>query len=295
MTNYNGYTMNPRGGGMRWIIAIVILVVGLLGYWRSKSTNPITGEAQHVSLSPAQEKALGLQTAPQMAAQMGGEIPLSDPRAQLVSQIGQKIVMNTEAGGPNSPYRDSFRYHLLADPKTVNAFALPGGQIFITAGLLSRLENEAQLAGVLGHETGHVVSRHSAEHMAQSQLGQAIATSVGVAGSNHGNNAAMLAQAANQMIQLKYSRKDELEADSFGLKYMTQCGYDPREMIRVMEILKAASGGRGAGPDWTSTHPDPDARIVQIRQYLKTTYPNGVPANLTKGRALGGRGLDVER
>lgn len=276
----SGYSLSPRGGGLRWIIALIILGVGLVGYWRSRSVNPVTGEVQHVSLSVDQEKALGLRTAPEMIAQMGGRIDPADRRAKLVSQIGQKLVANSQAA--SSPYAGNFHFILLADPKTVNAFALPGGQIFITVGLFGRLEDQAQLAGVLGHEIGHVINRHSAEHMAQEKLGQSVATAVGVAGSNRNNNSYIFAQLANQFVQLRYSRKDELEADEYGLRYMTQSGYDPREMIRVMEILKQATGG-GHGPDWTSTHPDPDARIVQIRQYIKTNYPNGVPPSLTKG------------
>src|SRR5205085_11027195 len=111
---------------------------------------PVTGEKQHIALNTDQEIALGLQAAPQMVAEMGGEVPSSDPQAQTVKEIGQRVWQSSDAR--RSPYK--FAFHLLADPKTINAFALPGGQIFITRGLLTKLENEAQLAGVLGHETG---------------------------------------------------------------------------------------------------------------------------------------------
>src|SRR5213075_1977176 len=153
-----------------------------------------------------------------------------DPDARMVSEVGLKLVKSTEAF--NSPYRDNFNYYLLNDSKTVNAFALPGGQIFITRALYDRLENEAQLAGVLGHETGHVIGRHSAEQMASGKLGQMLATAVGVGASDRrdgGYMAAAAAQMANQMFQLKYSRADELEADSFGLKYMAQANFDPSQ------------------------------------------------------------------
>src|SRR5207248_10584003 len=182
---------------------------------------------QHVALNPSQEIALGLEAAPQMSAQMGGEIPKSDPRAAMVDEVGRHIVASSDAGGANSPYRGNFAFHLLADANTINAFALPGGQVFITDGLYEKLQNEAQLAGVLGHETGHVIGRHASEHMAKGQLGGALATAMGVGASDdrgRGYGTAIAAQVANQMLQLKFSRTDESEADSFGVRYMTQAG-----------------------------------------------------------------------
>ncbi len=278
-----GYGSN-RGGAMKWIIAAIIAGIGLITYLRSGQVNPTTGEKQHVAMTVDQEKSLGLQAAPKMAAEMGGAAdPARDPDARLVQEIGLKLVKATEAF--KSPYRDSFDFHLLNDPKTVNAFALPGGQIFITRALFNRLENEAQLAGVLGHEMGHVINRHSAEHMAKGQLGQMLAAAAGVATSDRGQGGAMAAQMVNQMMQLKYSRKDELEADNFGLRYMNQAGYDPRQMLRVMEILKQASGASGRGPDILATHPDPDARIAAIQEWLDANATK-LPRNLTPGRQL---------
>src|SRR4051812_41717277 len=265
-----GYGQRRGGGGFRLIIAAIIAIVGIVGYFSHTQVNPVTGEKQHISLSVDQEKSLGLEAAPQMAQQMGGAIdPRNDPDAALVAEIGQLIVDRSDA--KNSPYRDSFRYHLLNDSQTVNAFALPGGQIFITRALFDRLQNTAQLAGVLGHETGHVIGRHSAEHMAKGQLGQMLATAVGVGASDdrgRGYMAAAAAQMANQMLQLHYSRDDELEADAFGLKYMAQAGFDPSQMRNVMQILKEASGRTG-GASIFATHPDPDARIAAIEAYLK--------------------------
>src|SRR5205085_1128131 len=130
------------------------------------------------------------------------------------------------------------------DPKTVNAFALPGGQVFITRGLLEKLHNEAELAGVLGHETGHVIERHSAQQMAKSQLGQSIVTGVAVGGSgnrDNGYSAAMIANFVNQMKQLSFSREDETQADTRGLQFMSEAGYDPRAMLGVMKVLSELS------------------------------------------------------
>jgi predicted Zn-dependent protease len=281
-----GYGGGGRGINLRIVIAIVIALVSIIGYLTKKSVNPVTGETQYVSLTPDQEMALGLQAAPQMAAQMGGEVPASDPTAALVKEIGQHIVGASDAR--KSPYVENFHFHLLADPNTINAFALPGGQIFITRGLLDRLENEAQLAGVLGHEIGHVINRHAAEHMAKGQLGGAIATAVGVGASDdrgRGYGAAIAAQIANQMLQLKFSRSDESESDTYGLRYMTQAGYDPRAMLGVMQILRAASKG-GRTPEILATHPLPDTRLQEIDARIKQMFPNGVPSELSEGRPL---------
>lgn len=263
----------PRSGfGGRILIALAIAAVGLFMYWNQVQVNPVTGEKQHVAISPEQEITLGIETAPQMSRQMGGELPASDPRTKEVVAMGEYLVEHSDA--KKSPWK--FDFHLLADDQTVNAFALPGGQIFITEGLYKKLQTEGQLAGVLSHEMGHVIQRHSAQQMAKSQLGQFMIFAVGTAASDQGginNNSAMIAAMVNQMIQLRYSRGDETEADQWGLKLMTQSGYNPYAMIEVMEILKKAGGG-GRGPEMFATHPDPDLRIEQIKEYLKSHPPS---------------------
>jgi predicted Zn-dependent protease len=229
-----------------------------------------------VKLTPDQEVRLGLESAPEMAAQMGGEMPAGDARTREVVSMGNRLV----AVVPNDPYQ--FEFHLLRDPETVNAFALPGGQVFITMGLLQRLETEGQLAGVLGHEIGHVIERHAAEHMATQDFYNSIVGATGVATGDQ--RAAAVAQYVTQIRQLKYGRGDELEADTWGLKLMAQIGFDPREMLKVMEVLKSVSSGRGS--EMMSTHPLPESRIERIDAWLKENYPNGVPGNLVAGRAL---------
>lgn len=268
----------------RLILAIIIALIGWFSYMHQTEINPVTGEKQHVALSPDQEIRLGLESAPQMSKEMGGEVPDQDPRYKEVKRIGKLLLTTPQA--EKSPWK--FEFHLLADQDTVNAFALPGGQIFITLGLLTRLENEAQLAGVLAHEMGHVIERHTAEQMAKNQLGQwlIVAVSTGVASDqsqNSSNNPAVIAQMVNQMIQLRYSRKDESEADIWGLKLMEQVGFNPKAMIQVMEILKKAGGSGGSTPSIFQTHPDPDLRIQQIQDYLRNNPP---PAGLTDGRSL---------
>jgi predicted Zn-dependent protease len=288
-----------QGGGRfpigRLIGAAVIALIGLVIYMSQTQVNPVTGKKQHVAMSVDQEMALGLQAAPEMARKMGGDVDQGeDPRAGLVEEVGRRLVRNSDAR--KSPYVENFHFHLLRDPKTVNAFALPGGQIFITEGLLDRLENEALLGGVLGYEIGHVVNRHAAEQMAKGQLGQMLTVAVGVGaggGDDRGRNAQLVAAMVNQMGQLRFSREDESEADHYGLQYMAEAGYDPSAMLEVMKILKQASGGQHP-PEILATHPLPETRLQQIEADLKQAYPQGVPSNLTKGRNLGTRPLSQE-
>lgn len=266
----------------RFFIAVIMAGLAIVSYYGMRQENPVTGEVQHVGLSPEQEVVLGFESAPQMAEQMGGVDADASVQAD-VSAIGERV-SQTMAG--RTPYK--FRFTVLADPETVNAFALPGGPIFITRGLLARLENEAQLAGVLGHEVGHVINRDSAEQIAKSQLAQGLVGAVGVATtdeSGRGQQAAQLAAFVAQLVQLKYGRNDELGADAMGVDLMTGAGYDPRALVGVMKILSRASGG-SRQPEFFSTHPDPGNRGELIRARIAQKFPGGVPDTLTVGRPI---------
>jgi len=267
---------------IRLAIGAIFALFGMFNYFTNVSENPITGEKQRVQLSPQQEIVIGRQSAPKMAAQHGNLYPDRALR-DYVAQVGDKVVRSSSA--KNSPY--PFEFHLLRDPQTVNAFALPGGQVFITAALLSRLNSEAQLAGVLGHEVGHVIGRHGAEHLAKQQLGSALVNAVGIAASDrqgNGRQAAILAQAVNQMVNLKYGRDDELESDYLGFKFMTDAGYNPVGIVELMKILNSARGGAGGQPEFMSTHPNPANRIEQLNSIINQEYPNGVPSQLQQGK-----------
>jgi len=267
----------------RLVVALGIAVVALLGYYGVRQYNPIIGENQHIALSPDQEVAIGLQSAPQMAEQFGGLEPDESIQSD-VSGVGERVVKQSIAG--QTQYE--FSFHVLADPQTVNAFALPGGPIFITRGLLERLENEAQLAGVLGHEIGHVVGRHSAEHIAKSQLAQGLITAVGVGTSDdqgRGQRAAQIAAVVAEMVQLKYGRRDEMQADTLGVRLMSEAGYDPRALLEVMRIL-AESSGPDRQPEFLSSHPDPGNRHALIQHAIEARFPGGVPRDLTLGRSI---------
>ena len=274
--------MNTRRGvgGMSFVVALILAGYALFTYFGSQQVNPTTGEKQHVTLTAQQEVALGLQAAPQMTQEFGGES--QDARANaLVDRVGQRLVTRSKAS--ESPYR--FEFHLLADSQTINAFALPGGQIFITEGLLRRLKSEGELAAVLGHEVGHVIGRHSAEHIAKANLTQGLVGAVGVATFDSDNpnsrQAAALASAVGQLVNMKFSRNDELEADKFGVKLMAQAGYDPHSMIGMMKVLASAGKG-GRTPEFFSTHPNPENRIPKIEKAIREVFPNGVPRDLQK-------------
>jgi predicted Zn-dependent protease len=264
----------------RVIIGLVIAAVTLLGYFFNTSTNPVTGEKQHVNMSADQEIALGLQAAPQMAQQYGGES--RDARATAaVQQVGQRLV---QANGLDQKTKYQYRFHLLADDQTINAFALPGGQVFITQGLLNNLTSEAQLAGVLAHEVGHVIGRHSAEQVAKSQLTQGLTGAAAIASYDPNSPGSSIARAAAaamiaKLVSLRFSRNDELEADKFAVKFTPQAGYDPRAMINVMQMLDK-KGGSGSQPEFMQTHPNPGNRIEELQKDIQQTYPQGIPGGL---------------
>lgn len=262
-------------------IALILTLFGLISYCTSTVDNPITGEKQRIQLSPQEEIQLGLQARSEMAAQYGGLYP-DNALQEYVERVGEQVVQQSKA--KSAPYR--YEFHLLRDPQTVNAFALPGGQVFITTGLLRRLSSEAQLAAVLGHEVGHVVARHASEHLAKQQLGAALVNAVGIAASNGedaGRQAAVIAQAVNQVVSLRYGRNDELESDRLGFQFMTEAGYNPKALVELMRVLGSARSG-SQSPEFFSTHPNPDNRVQRLQTLIAETYPNGIPANLESGQ-----------
>jgi len=245
---------------VRLIIGAAIVLFAVVKYCASAETNPYTGKEQHISITEEQEIAIGLQSAPQMKQQFGGLYPNQELQL-LVDQVGNSLVKNTIANETGYQYE----FHLLADEKTINAFALPGGQIFITYALFSKLENDDQLAGVLGHEIGHVIGRHSADRMSKLGLTEGILNGVAV---GFDPSTAQGAAAIANVINMKYGRGDELESDDLGVRFMIKAGYNPEEMIAVMEILKTAAGPNKV-PEFQSTHPDPQNRIEKIKEAIK--------------------------
>lgn len=268
---YYGGTGDPysrQGRGMGTGRFKLMLIVGLgmfafqaFKFFTNTQLNPVTGENQRVQWSPEQEVQLGIDSRDQMAQQHGGLHP--DQRAQeFLDNIGRKLVQSSIAAKSGYPYD----FHLLRDDQTVNAFALPGGQCFITAALFSKL-NEDQLAGVMGHEIGHVIERHGAERMAKSGFIQGIIQSVMI-GSGGDHSIAQIANVVGNYANMKYGRDQELESDKWGVQLMLDAGYDPEALIGVMDILEEASGGSRT-PEWQSSHPSPDNRRENIRNLIE--------------------------
>lgn len=250
--------MSRSSWKIRIFIGLAIVAFALIRKCSNTEENPYTGRSQHITMDPQQEIAIGLQSLPEISQQYGGLYP--DERLQaFVDAIGEKLVHNSIAR--ESPYK--FDFHLLADNQTINAFALPGGQCFITYALFSQL-NEEQLAGVLGHEIGHVIGRHSAERIAASEFWRTATMGATVGAGDIGN----VVGGIGQNTLLKNGRGDELESDDLGVLLMIQSGYNPYEMIKVMEILKAAAGPNRT-PEFQSTHPDPENRIEKIKESIE--------------------------
>ncbi|WP_314243240.1 M48 family metalloprotease [Empedobacter tilapiae] len=253
--------MQKGGTSMKLIIAAAIVIFSVIKYFSSSEVNEITGEKQYISLTKEDEIAMGINSAPQMAQEFGG-LSRNAQYQELVKRVGAKVVNNSDAHKTNYP----FQFYVLADNRTVNAFALPGGPIFITEALLTRLQNEDQLAGVLGHEVGHVIARHSAEQMSKQELSQGISGAAGVAAGDA--NSAYYAQVVANMVNMKYGRDDELESDDLGVRFMIQAGYNPEALIGVMDILEEASGGSQV-PEFQSTHPSPSNRREKIKAAIE--------------------------
>jgi len=264
------------GGCARILIALVVAGIALISFFGSKQYNPVTDEEQYVAITREQEIALGLQSAPEMEAQFGGLE--TDERYQLAVQgLGDILVVESFANQADYP----FEFHVLGDTQTVNAFALPGGQVYVTRAMIDRLESEGQVAGVLAHEIGHVVARHSAEQIAQAQLTQGLTGALVMATYDPNNPSSMgtaqVAMLIGQLVNMKFSREDEIQADALGVRIMSEAGYDPRSMIAVMELLAQISG---ANIEFFSTHPNPENRLQRIQATIDELYPNGVPSGM---------------
>ena len=220
------------------------------------ATNPVTGKREIALVSEGQEIQMGQQGAQQVAQEIG----LINDQAlqQYVQNIGAALAAKSER--PNLPW--TFR---AVDDPTPNAFALPGGYIFITRGLLDLMGNEAELASVIGHEIGHVTARHSVQQMSQQQLA---GLALGI-GSILSPTVAQLGDIASQglgLLFLKYGRDDERQADDLGFKYALNQGYDVREMDDVFRSLQriGESHNQSPLPSWLATHPGEAERIQSI-------------------------------
>lgn len=238
----------------------------------------VTGKRTISLVSESQEIAMGREADPQIVAEYG----LYDDQAlsEFVNRIGQQIAQTSHR--PNLQY--TFR---VVDSPVVNAFALPGGWIYFTRGILAHFNSEDELAGVMGHEVGHVVARHGAEAQTRGQLAQ---LGLGV-GSILSPQVAQLSEIAAQSIGLlflKYGRDQESESDRLGVEYSTKLGYDAHKMAGFFRTIARLSEGGQALPSFLSTHPDPGDREVKVNQ-LATEWQGKVafaPRNTDRSEYL---------
>ena len=247
------------------VFASLFVVSALLG--TGCSVNPATGKRQLSLIPESQEIAMGKQYDQEASGSMG---LYDDPElTAYVNTLGKKLAATSER--PALPW--TFR---VVDDPTVNAFALPGGYIYVTRGILAHLESEAELAGVIGHEIGHVTARHSVNQISKQQVTGLLTTGAMIARPEL-QQFGGLAEAGLGLMFLKFGRDDERESDGLGLRYLQLAHYDPRPMAEVMDMLQlvSASAGSGRVPGWMSTHPAPANRRQWILDQVAGTAAGG--------------------
>lgn len=271
-------SMNP---GLRWSFTATLLLLA------SCYTVPETGRHSLVIVSPGREGAMGASA----FAEIRAKEPVSgDPQAnERVRRVGRRIA---EAVGSDLPGAQ-WEFVVFDAPKTLNAFALPGGKVGVYSGLLKLAETDDELAIVMGHEIGHVTARHGAERMSEAILLAAGGLVVDIATSgNSGNNrtAWMLGYGlAAGGAGLKFSRSHESEADYIGIRYAAKAGYDPAAAVTFWQKMEQA-GKDGRVPEFLSTHPSHERRIADLEQWLPSVRPLYVSAKLRYEQTSEGKG-----
>ncbi|OGD26937.1 MAG: hypothetical protein A2V57_05130 [Candidatus Aminicenantes bacterium RBG_19FT_COMBO_65_30] len=237
---------------------VCAIVVALIGWAVSCALNPVTGKREIMLMSSADELAMGQQTDPQILRTYG-KYDDAD-LARYVAALGKKL--GALSHQPNLAYTIQ-----VLDSPVVNAFAVPGGYVYLTRGILAYLNDEAELAGVVAHEIGHIAARHSAQQYSKAQIAQ-LGLGLGSVLSKTFRKYAGIAQAGVGLLFLSFSRSDEREADALGVEYSAKAGYDSNHMANLFVSLERLNPGEGQGglPGWFSTHPNPENRIAAIKQ-----------------------------
>jgi predicted Zn-dependent protease len=230
-------------------------IVAMALFLFSCATNPVTGRTELMLLSEQDEIAMGRSTDPQVVQTYG--IYANRDLASYIGNLGRR--MGSISHRPQLTYE--FK---VMDSPVINAFAVPGGYVYLTRGILAYLNSEAELAGVMGHEIGHITARHSAQQYSKAQIAQ-LGLGLGSLLSPAFADFAGLAAQGVGVLFLKFSRDNEREADSLGVEYSSKVGYDAREMTNFFNTLnRMEKGTQGSLPDFLSTHPNPDNRVGAI-------------------------------
>jgi predicted Zn-dependent protease len=247
-----------------------LLLAGLAAGPLGCARNPVTGKSELSLVSESQEIQMGQQASKEVAQSIG--FYKDDKVQSYVADIGKRMAAESER--PNLPWE----FHVV-DDAAVNAFAIPGGFIYVTRGLMGVVNTEAELASVIGHEIAHVTHRHSVQQISKAQLAQ-LGLGIGSILSSDIAKFGQLAGAGLGLLFLKYGRDAENQADQSGLRYALQENYDVREMPKVFQSLSRISqtGGGGRLPEWLSTHPEPESRIKRTQKVLDTLHlsPNAI-------------------
>lgn len=254
------------------ILASIILVLIFSACAIQRS--PVTGDKRAYGFSWAQAKKLGAQADQQIQAQFG--VYDNESLQKYVEGVAEKVLAVSDmrdAGTPKKYQDTEFTFRVLASP-VVNAFALPGGYVYVTRGLLTHLKSEAQLAVVLGHEIGHVAARHASQSAFENKFSQILLLGGAVAGQQilgiPGGQILQLGSLARKYLFLSYSRDDEREADALGVEYAARQGYHTAAASNFFGSLERMQAKSGGIPNWLSSHPDPaarSARIPKLAQY----------------------------
>jgi beta-barrel assembly-enhancing protease len=249
----------------RQMTTLAMAVVALLGasvILGGCSTNPVTGKRELSLISTSHEISMGAEAAPEFEKEFEGRVP--NPMLQsYVQAVGKRVAVVSDR---EMPYE-----FVLVRSKVPNAFALPGGKVFITAGLMSRMTNERQLAAVLGHEVGHVAAKHNVNGL-QRQMGAAVLVqAVGmILSGTEGQAAQSVTKVVAGMTTMKYGRDDEYQADTLGIKYMSRAGYNPWGMVELLNLLKSLSESEGSAlEEMFRTHPLTGKRISEAEETIE--------------------------
>lgn len=265
-----------RGRARRWMAALTLAGVAAAP---ACATNPVTGKRELALISEQQEIQMGREAADQAVQSLG--LVRDDALQQYVQGVGAKLASVSER--PGLPW--SFR---VVDDPSPNAFALPGGYIFVTRGMMNLMTNEAELASVLGHEIGHVTARHSVNQMSKGQLAQLGLGLGAILAPEATQQFGQIAGTGLQLLFLKYGRDDERQADELGFKYALAERYDVRYMADVFAALQRLGGesGQSPVPSWMSTHPDPGERVATARARVAALTTPLTDATVNRGPYL---------
>jgi predicted Zn-dependent protease len=247
-------------------LILAAVALALIGSPLGCARNPVTGKRQIVLVSESEEIAMGRQSDPEVRQEYG--VVENQALQSYIQAMGRKLVAVS--------HRPNLDWHFtVVDSSVVNAFAIPGGYVYLTRGILAYLGSEAELAGVMGHEIGHVTARHSVRQITREQLAQ-LGLGVGSVLSPTFGQLGNVAQSGLGVLFLRFSRDDEREADRLGVEYAARAAYDPRQVSNFFDVLGrlSAANDRETIPGWLSTHPDPPQRVEATRmladQWIQT-------------------------